>query len=77
MLFTLVSDSTGHMNFKYIISVIVIQLTMISIIMLQRTQYLGELIMMLNQMISELGRFFSTFGLLIGLFLLIGRMLND
>ena len=33
--------------------------------------------MMLIQMISELGKFFATFGLLIGLFLMVGRILND
>ena len=45
--------------------------------MLQRTQYLGELIMMLSQMMNELLRFFATFGLIIGLFLLLGRMLSS
>jgi hypothetical protein len=45
--------------------------------MLQRTQYLGELIMMLDQMTNELVRFFATFGLVIILFLLIGRMLSS
>ena len=45
--------------------------------MLQRTQYLGELIMMLDQMMNELVRFFATFGLVIGLFLLLGRMLSS
>lgn len=33
--------------------------------------------MMLNQMMSELYRFFATFGLIIGLFLLLGRMLSS
>ena len=32
--------------------------------------------MMLNQMMIELVRFFGTFGLIIGLFLLLGRMLS-
>jgi len=32
--------------------------------------------MMLSQMMSELAKFFSTFGLIIGLFLLIGRLLS-
>ena len=45
--------------------------------MLQRTQYLGQLIMMLQQMMSEFFRFFMTFGLIIGLFMLIGRMLGS
>ena len=33
--------------------------------------------MMLEQMMNEFFRFFSTFGLIIGLFLLIGRMLGS
>ena len=32
--------------------------------------------MMLSQMMTELFRFFGTFGLIIGLFFLIGRMLS-
>jgi hypothetical protein len=48
----------------------------ISVIMLQRTTYLGELIMMLDQMKNELSRFFLTFGLVIIVFLLLGRMLS-
>jgi len=44
--------------------------------MLQRTTYLGELIMMLDQMKNELSRFFLTFGLVIIVFLLLGRMLS-
>ena len=48
-----------------------------SIIMLQRTQYLGELIMMLDQMKNELVRFFLTFGLIILIFLLLGRLLSS
>ena len=77
MYFNLYAGTNELMNYKYIISVLVIQLTILSVMMLQRTNHLGELIMMLTQMISELGRFFVTFGLLIGLFLLIGRILNQ
>jgi len=75
--FTLTNTLKGEMNFKYILSVVIVQLCVISVKMLQRTQYLGELIMMLSQMGNELIRFFSTFGLIIGLFLLIGRMLSE
>ena len=66
----------GEINFKIVVSLVIIQSSIISVLMLQRTQYLGELIMMLGIMISELSRFFATFGLIIGLFLLIGRMLG-
>lgn len=67
----------GELNFKLIASTIIIQSSMISVIMLQRTQYLGELIMMLDQMKNELIRFFATFGLIIVSFLLVGRMLGS
>jgi hypothetical protein len=43
--------------------------------MLQRTNKLGELIMMMQEMIKEMIKFFATFGLIIGIFLIIGRML--
>jgi len=45
--------------------------------MLQRTQYLGELIMMLSQMMGELTKFFATFGILVVLFLMVGRFLGS
>lgn len=41
--------------------------------MLQRTQKLGELIVMVFQMISELNKFIFTFGLAIGCFIIVGR----
>ena len=44
----LLNSVPGEVDFKLIISVLIIQLCAVSIIMLQRTQYLGELIMMLN-----------------------------
>jgi len=75
--YSLLNPGPNDMNFKLIMSVIIIQLCAISIVMLQRTQYLGELIMMLDQMKNELVRFFATFGLLIFLFLLLGRMLSS
>jgi hypothetical protein len=56
-----------------VVSVIVCQYSLIMIVMLQRTQKLGELIMMVNQMISELKKFLTTFGLPLGLFIIIGR----
>jgi len=75
--YSLANTQTGELNFRYIMSMLIIQLCAISIIMLQRTQYLGELIMMLDQMKNELVRFFITFGLIIALFLLLGRMLGE
>lgn len=72
----LVNPIDGSLNFKYIISVLVIQITALLILMLKRTQYLGEIIQMLGEMVGELLRFFTTFGLIIVLFLLIGRFLS-
>lgn len=76
-MFTMRYPREGELNFKLIASTIIIQSSMISVIMLQRTQYLGELIMMLDQMKNELIRFFATFGLIIVSFLLVGRMLGS
>lgn len=45
--------------------------------MLQRTDALGDLIMMVNQMISEMQKFLVTFGMLIGGFIIVGRQLNE
>jgi len=67
----------GQWDFKYIVSLLVIQVTAILIIMLKRTLYLGELIQMLTEMVGELVRFFTTFGVIILLFLLIGRFLSE
>jgi len=74
-IFTMRYPLENQVSFKFIISVIVIQCTMISVLMLQRTRFLGELIMMLGEMFMEMVRFFVTFSLIIGLFVLIGRML--
>lgn len=56
-----------------IISSLVVQYSFIMILMLQRTPKLGELIMMVNEMISELRKFIITFGLLIIAFIIVGR----
>ena len=68
---------TNNYPFSVIISLVVCQYSLIMIVMLQRTQKLGELIMMVNQMINELKKFLITFGLPLGLFIIIGRQLND
>ncbi len=59
-----------------IISALMVQYAFIMIIMLQRTPKLGELIMMVSEMISELRKFIITFGLLIIAFIIVGRQLN-
>ena len=43
--------------------------------MLQRTSGLGGVIMMLSFMVSEVMKFFSVFGLLLSIFMIIGTML--
>jgi hypothetical protein len=68
---------TNTFSFSMVVSIIVCQYSLIMIVMLQRTQKLGELIMMVNQMISELKKFLITFGLPLGLFIIIGRQLNS
>lgn len=69
-------EKEGELDFKLIISIIIIQAVFICIMMLQRTEYLGELIMMLSQMNAELLKFFLTFGMIILLFVFVGRFLS-
>ena len=63
----------GSLNFQLILSALVILKSIVMIVMLQRTDSLGNLIMMANQMISELNKFVLTFGMLIGGFIIVGR----
>lgn len=67
---------TNTFSFSMVVSLIVCQYSLIMIVMLQRTQKLGELIMMVSQMINEVKKFFITFGLPLGVFIIIDRMLN-
>lgn len=64
----------GALKFKYIMSVIIVQLCAISMMMLTRTKYLGECILMLMQMMAELKRFLLTFGIIIIMYLVFGRI---
>jgi hypothetical protein len=70
-------SQTSDFNFQYIISTLVVFYATILIMMLQRTQKLGELIMMLGQMVGELKKFLFTFGLILVLFMLVGRQLTE
>ena len=54
----------------------VVLYTLFVIIMLQRTQKLGELILMIGYMMDEFKKFIITFGLLIGLFIVVGMQLT-
>lgn len=49
---------------------------MFQILMLERTKSLGEAIMMLRVIINEMVRFFSTFGIIIVIYLVIGQLLG-
>jgi hypothetical protein len=70
--YSILGESNGVLSFKLIVSAIVIQYAIVVILMMQRTQKLGELIMMIVQMVYELKKFIITFGLLIGLFIIVG-----
>ena len=76
-IYALLSQTGGSLNFKMLISALMVQYSLIMILMLQRTPKLGELIMMVSQMISELRKFIITFGLLIAAFVIVGRQLNQ
>ena len=72
----LYNSEPGELSFNFVISAIVVLSTIISVIMLQRTKQMGELIMMCNQMVVELLKFFATFGLYLVITLVIGIMLK-
>ena len=74
--YMILGDSADRMSFKLIVSSLVVEYTLIVIIMLQRTQKLGELIMMVGHMLQELKKFITTFGLLIALFIIVGMQLS-
>ena len=59
-----------------VVSAQVVLYTLIVINMLQRTQKLGELILMIGYMMDEFKKFMITFGLLIGLFIIVGMQLT-
>jgi hypothetical protein len=61
-------DSSELVSFKNNLSIIVIQYTIMLTIMLEKTNGLGELIMMIFYIVDEFIRFLITFGSIIGLF---------
>ena len=72
----LFNTETGEISFNFVISAIIVLSTMISIIMLQRTKVMGELLMMGNQMIIELFKFFATFGFYLMITIMLGVFLK-
>mmetsp|Transcript_30411 Transcript_30411/g.46587 ORF Transcript_30411/g.46587 Transcript_30411/m.46587 type:complete len:375 (-) Transcript_30411:1435-2559(-) len=70
------TNATGLLKFKVVLSVQIIEASISLILMLKRTHNLGELIMMLQIMAEELIRFFSTFGIVILLMILVGHTIG-
>ena len=67
----------GQVSLITILTLTIIQYSSISVLMLQRMSYIGELITMMSYMIPEMVRFFSTFALIMILFLLTGRFMGS
>jgi hypothetical protein len=68
---------TGYIRFDSILSIMIIQTCISILFMLQRTKQMGQLIMLLTFMISEIFRFFSTFGIMLGIFVIILKLLSS
>ena len=75
--YTYMIEKPGQLNFKQNFTCIVIQFTLVLIIMLEKTQGLGELIMMILHMVDQFRKFIFTFGLLIVLFIMINLTLKN
>jgi len=75
--YTLRHPSSDQTSFRIVLSVLIIQSSIAILYMLQRTQYLGQTIMMLTFMISEILRFFATFGIIMIIFIIVGGMLKS
>lgn len=67
----------SEVSFNFVISAFIILSTILSVIMLQRTKLMGELIMMGSQMLVEFVKFFATFGLFLLITLFVGVVLKD
>lgn len=63
-------------SFSILVSLTVFLYTLIMIFKLQGLDKLGELIIMVNFMFSELKQFLITFGLIMLTFIIVGRQLN-
>ena len=66
-----------YLSIRIFASVLVVQYCLNAILMLQRTNSLGSLIMMIGHMLSELSKFMMTFFLVIFLAVIVGRQLNQ
>jgi hypothetical protein len=56
------------------LSVHVFLYSVILVIMLKRSPQIGQLILMIQEMLDELSRFLASVGLIVGLFILLGRL---
>mmetsp|Transcript_33505 Transcript_33505/g.51469 ORF Transcript_33505/g.51469 Transcript_33505/m.51469 type:complete len:130 (+) Transcript_33505:2918-3307(+) len=72
--YALISKQGTLIDFQLLLSLNVTLFTMIMIVMLQRSSVVGQLILMINEMLYELKRFFQTFGVVIIGFVLFGRL---
>ena len=63
----------GTLPFKYLLSLIIVQICLNSINILQRTNMLGESIIMLFNVLFQLAQFFVIILMVIGIYLAIGR----
>lgn len=75
--FAILTQSGGTMfTLSQVVSLMIMLYSVLTIIMLQRTQDLGNLITMFLTMINELKKFLVTFGLVIIAIVIVGRQLN-
>ena len=75
--FTLMKDHKELINYKHNASLVVLLYTIVFLQMLEKTEGLGNLILMTKFVAFELARFFLTFGSFIGLFLILYWTLQD
>lgn len=73
---TLVAVDLGFLSFKEYMSAIAVLYSTMTVIMLQRTQSLGDLITMFTQIVNEAKKFIITFGLVIVVSVVVGYALN-
>jgi hypothetical protein len=67
----------GTFNIWLMVSATAVAYSLLLIFMLQRTEKLGSIIMMMSQMTDELGKFFIAFGLVFFGFMAIGAYLTS
>ena len=70
----LINDFGTIFSFQLIVSMQVFFFTLIAIFLLKRTQQFGYIIVMISHMIFEIGKYFSTFGALFFIFLVVLRL---